>query len=412
MGSKNVLIIANSEIFYHARLLKAADFLYKNGFVVTVFNPITGLMDRDLYEELKSSRSWQIIEYDISKSSFLSKWRWFWTGIVNKVIKLGWQHFKADVGFPYYFNKGIFGFSSELAKDADFILINLVDSLPFAKTLKNKYGCRIIYDSQELFTGQFSLAPRQDLLWVETAENKYFPDVDILLATTNAMLQRLIIQYNVKVPSMRVRNLPLKRQGSIPSTDIQRKDILNLVWHGMTVFFFNRRGVHVLVEAVALCKSPVTLTLQGIINDEQQKIFNDLKIHYNLQDKLFHKKPASPDNIVESLYHYDIGLIGELPHEDNERLTSSNKLFDFINAGLAVVAPNVEGLVETVDYYKVGLTYEPGDVRNLSNQIDKLYNDQQLLLELRNNARTVSSSELFWENDFQSVAELLMKIES
>lgn len=406
MSAKRILIIANSEIFYHARLLKAADFLSERGFDVVVFNPIVGAMNRSLYEEMKQKRNWKIHEYDITKASAVGKWRWLWTGLLNKGAKLAWNKFNLKIGFPYYFNKGLLGFSFNYASKADYVLINLVDTLPFASILKKKFNCRVIYDSQEYFTGQYSLAPAEEFNWVKKAEKEFIHQVDILLATTNAMRDRLLQEYKVNVPTLRVRNVPFKRSQSVQVTEEASK-VLNLVWHGMTIFFYNRRGVHLLVEAASLCKAPVTLTLQGIMNPEQTEIFDELKEKFSLSEKLFHKEPASPDEIVESLYSFDVGVIGELPHEENERLTSSNKLFDFINAGLAVVAPGIEGLVETVDFYNVGLTYEPGSAEELAQKIDELYFDQIKLNHFRQNSVKASEKELFWENDYQAVINIL-----
>ena len=188
-------------------------------------------------------------------------------------------------------------------------------------------------------------------------------------------------------------------------------EVLQLVWHGMTIFLNNRRGVHLLLEAIALCKSPVALTLQGLINDEQAAILSDYLIRLGIPDKVSVSKPASPGKIVESLLKYDVGLIGETPEEDNQRLTSSNKLFDFINAGLAVIAPDIPGLNETLDEFNVGLKYEAGNVQVMAAAIDQLAMDPSLLNQFKKSSRESARRNLFWEADYDPILKFLNKDE-
>jgi len=120
----------------------------------------------------------------------------------------------------------------------------------------------------------------------------------------------------------------------------------------------------------------------------------------NISDKVTLVKSASPDCIVQSLVNYDIGLAGELAAEDNQKLTSSNKLFEYIYAGLAVIVPDLAGLAETVNEYAVGKLYEQGNFNELGSLIDKLNINRGLLEELKAASRKASEGELFWENDF------------
>lgn len=148
-----------------------------------------------------------------------------------------------------------------------------------------------------------------------------------------------------------------------------------MAWNGY--FLNNRRGLHILLEAVALCKEAVQLCFQGNINQEQKDILTTFSQKFELGNKLIVKPPAMPDQIIDSLKGFDVGLTGELPEEDNQRLTSSNKLFDYVHAGLAVISANTPGLAETVEEYSVGLLYQPGNAKELSKKIDALAADRK-----------------------------------
>lgn len=401
-----ILIISCNEICYNARLLKAADFFSAKGCGVTVFNPVTGIASAEVYHNAIANKNWDIIENDISKRSVPSYFRWLYVSIVNKIISYLWNKFRLRFGFTYYMNKGLFGSPKKLRADFDFILIHLVDSLPLAVELKKKSGARLIYDSQEYFRGQYNKYDTSLRDWVHRAEPENIGNVDILLATTTVMLKQLITDYDLRIPAFRVRNVPSKLMLSGVRTSSETTlngDVVKLIWHGMTIYFNNTRGVHILLKAVAACKSNVKLYLQGLINDEQLAIFNNYLKDLKLEGKVFVLPPADPYNIVNSLAQYDIGLIGELPQEENQMLTSSNKLFDFINAGLAVIASDMPGLNETIDEYNVGYTYPSGNFVRMAELIDHLVSSREELLGFKRRSLEVSQKELFWENDYELV---------
>ena len=137
--------------------------------------------------------------------------------------------------------------------------------------------------------------------------------------------------------------------------------------------------MHILLEAVSRCKTPVELFLQGTITDSNRTKLELMLKELSIQDKVHVLSPADPDLILESLSGYDLGVLGELATQDNQRLTSSNKLFEYIYAGLAILSPDLPGLSETIKEYGVGLLYKQGDSRDLAEKIDALNTDRVLL---------------------------------
>lgn len=406
-----ILLLSNNEVCYNARLLKAADYLSEKGMNVTVFNPITGIASPEVYTESIRNKKWSVIENDITKRSFKSKIKWLQVSVLNKIIALLWSKLNLKIGFKYYMNKGLLLAPKEIYGKYDFILIHLVDNLPFAVKLKKQTGAKIIYDSQEYFKGQYNKYESPLKKWVHYAEPKYIKDIDILIATTNVMVEKLKKEYNLTIPCIRVRNLPSKLmlKSILPTTKETSNEVTKLVWHGMAIYFNNTRGVHILLQAVANCKSNVHLYLQGLITQEQKEIFNQYVNELNLAGKVTLVPPANPYNIVTSLTGYDIGLIGELPEEENQMLTSSNKLFDYINAGLAVIASDLPGLNETIKEYEIGYTYPSGNYQHMAVLIDKLAFDKIELKKIKEKSSTVSSQELFWENDYEAVWKEIKK---
>ena len=404
---KRILIISHNEICHNARLLKAGDYLKANGFDVVLFNPLTGIATKEVYETCINKRNWEMYEADIRKHSLKSSVNWFIVSVINKFIRFIWKHLRLKTGHPYFFNKGLLFFPSRKIKNIDYILVHVIDSLPFAVKMKKKYNAKLIFDSQEYFKGQYSTYPRYEYDWVRTFEKKYIKDVDILIATTNIMLKKIISDYDLKIPAIRVRNLPVKNTLS-KSVNQNSAGILKLVWHGMSIIPHNQRGISTILKAVSLCKTDVILYLQGRINPEQKKLLDETIVQLNIPGKVKVIPPANPEQIIESLLEYDIGMIGELPSDENQLLTSSNKLFEYIYAGLAVIAPMIPGINETLDEYPVALKYPVGDFKKMAELIDHLNEHPDELLKLKENSRYYSQSELFWENDYKEILKYLV----
>lgn len=403
---KRILLLSHSEICYNARLLKAADFFYSQGWEVTVFNPLVGLASKETYDEVVNSRPWKVVENDLSKRTNKSKLNWLVISLLHKLVVISVEHFNLKIFQDYYLNKGLI-LAPSFDHNFDVVLVHLIDNLPFATRFKKKYGAEIIYDSQEYFTGQYEAFDPKHAKWVKENEKECIKNVDVLLTTTEVMRQRLLSDYTFEKPSFRVRNIPTKAQSSLEFPELSLHiSPLKLVWHGMGIFLDNRRGLHILLEAISLCKEDVQLYFQGNITQEQSNLLLAYNQRYNIENKVIVKPPALPDQIIDSLKAYDIGLTGELPEEDNQRLTSSNKLFDYVHAGLAVISADTLGLAETVKEYSIGLLYEPGNAKELSTKIDELAKDRIRLNKFKELSR-LAANELFWESDYTDVIKVL-----
>jgi glycosyltransferase involved in cell wall biosynthesis len=298
------------------------------------------------------------------------------------------------ISFKHGLTKSFLFFPTNLKKqNFDYILINLVDTLPFAVGIAQKTGAKVIYDSQEYFKGQYAQLSLQQYNWVKKAEGNFVKYCPIILVTTNAMRERLQKEFVLNAHYHRVRNVPVKNDLNITKTQTAT---LKLVWHGLNIIPENIRGFHIILQAISICTTNVHLYLQGNISVKNKEILKQKLKQLNIISKVTVMPPANPDAIVESLVAYEIGIAGELAAEENQQLTSSNKLFEYIGAGMALIMPNLPGLVETVEEYKNAVLYQQGNAQDLANAIDQLNNNRNLLQQYQNASLKASHNELFW----------------
>lgn len=406
---KEILVISPSEICYHPRLIKAIDFFIAHECNITVYNTITGAAPKDIYLDFFKNRNVNCFENNINKQSINSKFKWFLISSLHLILNLLWGKFGIKFFFPYIHNKGTIGLI-RAPKHFDIILINLVDVLPLAVKIKSKQKepSILVYDSQEFFIGQYAKYDISKLNWVIYAERKYLQFVDMAICTTNVMKEKFYNTYSFKKPLFRVRNIPVENESN-QNIIAQSENFLKLIWHGMSINYGNCRGVHILVNAIAFCKTPVKLYLQGKLNNKDRNILSTEINRLGIEDKIIILEPVKPNLIVKSIEQYDIGITGELPEEENQILTSSNKLFEFIKAGLAVIVSDLPGLRETIDEYRIGLFYKPGDFEELAQKIDylNLNRDQLAIFKLESKN---ASKNLNWNFDFQQVWKEIIKL--
>lgn len=402
--SKSILFISAYEICYNPRLVKAADYLSEKGWKVHVISPVTGIASEEVLDNFLSKRDdWEVKKVDISKRTPISALRWLYVSLMHAYYKKRFPGLKEGKGNNFLMNKALYALSSSHVPAVDVVYVNLVNNLPYAAQLKAKGKAKsLVYDSQEYFKGQYGNSAGIEKEWVTRAEGRYLDQADVVCGTTQAMCNKLKEEYGIK-EAIRLRNLPYTEFEGEKNEDYS---MLKLIWHGLSVFYHSR-GVNVLIEAVSHCSSVVELTLQGNVNNEQKRIIEEKTKELGIEGKVILKPAATPDKILQSLQGYHVGVIGEMPLEENQKLTSSNKLFDYIQTGLAVVASDMPGLVETIEEYGVGEIYPAGDAVALAAILDQLHADIGLLKKYREHSEK-ASPELIWSNDFQKVEQALL----
>ncbi|MFN7860877.1 MAG: glycosyltransferase, partial [Pseudanabaena sp.] len=79
---------------------------------------------------------------------------------------------------------------------------------------------------------------------------------------------------------------------------------------------------------------------------------------------------VSNGELLSRIAEHDIGLALEIPYCFNKQFTISNKLFQYLQAGLAIIATNTEGQSEFLSRYpEVGPLIPSNDPIALANAI-------------------------------------------
>ena len=116
--------------------------------------------------------------------------------------------------------------------------------------------------------------------------------------------------------------------------------------------------------------------------------------------------PAVPP--ADLSYYTSDADIGVVPIPDtclSYKLSLPNKLFEFIQGRLAIVASNLPEMSRIVEEYGVGLTYEVGNPAKLADALDTLLQDSGLLAVCRENADKAAEI-LNWQNEQHTLLKI------
>ncbi|HEX4521421.1 MAG TPA: glycosyltransferase [Gaiellaceae bacterium] len=263
----------------------------------------------------------------------------------------------------------------------DIVHTNDFDTLPAGAILARRWNARLVYDSHELYTLQEPDPPRLYCAVVRRVEGRLARRSDAVITVNAAYAASLEETHRLTQPPHLVMNCPPVVADVEPHGDGQRVRAIYQAANGP-----GRRVDDLLDAAPHAGEAGITIRVVGADLDAlRRRIAAD-----GLGERVELAPPVRADRLVEEMAGFDIGLIINRPITPNDELVLPNKLFEYMMAGLAVVAPDLPIVGGFVEREQVGLTYPAGDTAAMGRAIRQLAEDPQLLQSCRVRARQLA----------------------
>jgi glycosyltransferase involved in cell wall biosynthesis len=124
-------------------------------------------------------------------------------------------------------------------------------------------------------------------------------------------------------------------------------------------------------------------------------------------DSRIHFKPAVKSNeVVNFINQYDVGIILVPPINFNYANGLPNKLFEFIQARLAIAIGPIPEIAEVINEYNIGIVSEDFTPKKLAQELSKLTNER---LHLFKSNTALAASQLSAEKNQEVFLELVEK---
>lgn len=252
----------------------------------------------------------------------------------------------------------------------------------------------LVYDTHEYFTGVPELVGRPCVqsIW-KAIERSIFPCLKTVVTVNKSIAQQYNAEYRVACHV--VRNIGTHNiAGQLANRNelgLPPGKIIILQGNGINI----QRGAEEAVEAMQWVND-ATLIIVGD-GDVIPQLKQQAK-EQHLEHKVLFIPRQPPDRLIHYTRQASIGLTLDKNTNLNYQFSLPNKLFDYINAGVPVLASRLPEIERIVAHYGIGDFIETHDPRHIAHKINSMFANDKAMHSYRQGL-VKAASELTWENE-------------
>lgn len=310
-----------------------------------------------------------------------------------------------EKGPLFYASFNIALFFHLLFRRSDLLFSNDLDTLLpnfLASKIKRK---PLIYDSHEFFTEVPELVerPRVQKIWL-AIEKRILPKLRFSLTVNRSIADLYEQKYGVKMKVL--RNIPpfSELTGELSKSELaipEYRKVIILQGAGINM----HRGAEEAVEAMRYIDDAVLLIVgSGDVVEKLKQMVADFEI----SDRVIFKGRMPYQEMMAHTRLADLGLSLDKDTNVNYRFSLPNKLFDYIHAGIPILASDLVEVKRIVEQYEVGEIVKSFDPPLLSQQIREMLFSPKVSEWKQNALKT--RAELNWENETEALSTMIDSI--
>lgn len=313
-------------------------------------------------------------------------------------------YFEQGPQFYLFFNLRLFFVL--LFNKADALLANDLDTLLPNYLVSKIKGIPLIYDSHEIFceVPELQTNPSKKRIW-EKLESWIVPKLKNCITVNQSIAEYFTNKY--KVPFIFVRNIPIypKIEKLKSRTELNLpigKKIVILQGAGINV----QRGAEELVEAFQYLNETYFLLIVGSGDVIQQLKESVIKLQMQNKVKFVDKVLAS--ELKNYTSNANLGVTIDKDSNMNYHFSLPNKVFDYMHAGIPILATRLPEIEKLVNAYNIGTFIENHEPSHIAQQIEGFLNSKEYL-EYKSNT-VIAAIENNWQSEKQKLIKLIHEI--
>ena len=394
-----ILIVTNGPLCRNPRPLKEADALGRAGFDVTVLTVRTRADSEEADREILRGAPYRRAAVDLIPGHG--------TGAFRLLARRGsqWAARQLSRLLAIQSARALGPAGAILARarglPADLTIVH--NEVPhWVGTRLIREGRRVAADIEDWHSEDLLPEDRagRPLSLIRSVEQTLLCDASYTTTTSVALADALHQRYGGRGPVVITNSFPLQSDphrgpaGNPPS----------LFWFSQTLG--PGRGLELFIAAWSLTRLPSRLVLLG----ESAGSFRESllrRLPASRRDRVSFLPLVSPAHLPSVIAGHDVGLALEQDFIVNRGLTVTNKILQYLNAGLAVVASDTAGQREVLARNPdAGILVKLTETTALARNIDELLGDQAGLARRQAAARALAEAHYCWEKQ----APILLKL--
>jgi glycosyltransferase involved in cell wall biosynthesis len=299
-------------------------------------------------------------------------------------------------------------YKKTLKQKADIYHFHDPELLLWMVRLKKKTGACVIYDVHEdvpsqILSKEYIPRPFKELISIffKFFEKFFSKNFDFIITSTDAIKDKFV-KYNQNVISIKnyisvehVRNSQIKVRGKMSN--------FKIIFVGG---IYQERGIIEGIQAINLLQDlPIKFVLYGSADDRFLSKLENL----DRLKKLEYRGIISYSEVIDKLIEADIGFLCDYPLKRHiEGLPV--KLFEYMAAGLPVIASNFSLWKEIVEGNKCGICVNPLKPKEIAKAIEYLIENPEEAKNMGRNGRKAIVEKYNWENEGEKLSEVYKKL--
>ncbi|WDU52217.1 methyltransferase domain-containing protein [Taylorella equigenitalis] len=270
---------------------------------------------------------------------------------------------------PHYLN-------AALLEDADYIMCCDLPLLPAAVYVSKIKGIPLIYDAHELYPEQ-SMFSEETRNFYSQVEAHFIKFPNLTITVNESIAEEMSARYGIQKPKVILNALNPPANFDIDVSYNHFRDALPIKPNQKIVLFqggfSQNRNLELLVKSANhIPLEDVVLVLMGF-GEYGEKLMSLAKNEGTLNKTVFFYPAVDQSVLLEYSASADVGII-PYPHTDlNSYYCTPNKLFEFIQAGIPIIANDSPELNRFIVNQKIGITRPINDEVDIANLITEFF---------------------------------------
>jgi hypothetical protein len=367
-------IVTSTHFSTSPRVWREADALSAAHHEVSVIGVCYDVQQAEIERQMLRSRSWRYVAAaDLRPLSLASSLKWNY-----ERMRTRWGQLRTSLGWPdpraLSYATGALLQAARREK-ADLTILHLEPAL-WVGTRLAREGFRLGVDVEDWYSeNQLNNPARQSLLGRLEAE--VLPAAVHVTTTSRALSGALGRTYGIREPEVLYNGDPSFET----LTPVAPEGPLRMVWFSQTIG--PGRGLKDILSALPRLQGEWVLEIRGKAAPDVLEWFAK-NLPEPIRQRIHIELPVPPDRLMDVIARHDLGLALDPANCRSRDLTISNKIVQYLQAGLSVLSAETAGAHEVAAAVPEAVHLYPfGHTEVLAERINALIGNRRTLVEKR-----------------------------